>query len=254
MRILIFMGEHRDARVNPVWRAAREELEGSGSVVDLAFASDATWDVEALARRYDRFVLKSRSPFWLAIAGALDSLGCDLLHGYRATLRVIDKLDASVALRAAGLPVPEVLVPGGAFGVGAERWIWKPTFGHRGQGVHPVDAPVRADPRDPGFVQRCVEHDGFDLKVKVLDQQVAAFRRRFDPDQVWVRGEAAALDDDTRALALRVGEALDLSMYGLDLLRTPDGVRIVDVNGVPSYRQFPAWAGELARHLSRERA
>jgi ribosomal protein S6--L-glutamate ligase len=57
------------------------------------------------------------------------------------------------------------------------------------------------------------------------------------------------LDSATASLALRVGQVLGLSLYGVDFVETPEGPVAVDVNWFPSYRGVPGASKLLCEHV-----
>jgi glutathione synthase/RimK-type ligase-like ATP-grasp enzyme len=52
-----------------------------------------------------------------------------------------------------------------------------------------------------------------------------------------------------REIALRCGEAMGLSLYGLDVIESPDGPVVVDVNYFPGYKGVPGAAAAIADHI-----
>ena len=73
---------------------------------------------------------------------------------------------------------------------------------------------------------------------------------------------AAALDDvegdradrqaeDLGDLALRCGQAFGLGLYGMDLVETPSGPQVVDVNYFPGYKGVPDVAPRIAAYVER---
>ncbi len=252
MNILVLMGEKRENRENPVWMDVARILERQSHKVRFAFADEQCWDPLEAYESYDRFIHKSRSPVWINLASALHLQGADILNRLPATLSTINKFAAAALLKRSGLPVPTVILPG-RVGLWDQtiKWVLKPTYGHRGQGVKILEpnAEVVFDPRDH-FLQQWVEHDGRDYKVKVLGEEVACFIKRVDPNSIFVTGVSTPVSKEMRELALKVGRILGLSMYGMDLLKTPGGWVLVDVNLTPSYRQFPEWTELLASHLA----
>ena len=59
------------------------------------------------------------------------------------------------------------------------------------------------------------------------------------------------LDARTRDIVLKCGEVLGLHLYGVDLVRTERGPRVVDVNYFPGYKGVPGAAKLIADYVYR---
>lgn len=62
-------------------------------------------------------------------------------------------------------------------------------------------------------------------------------------------GEAFTPDHDLVGLALAVAGALNGHMLGVDVIRTPAGPVVVDVNGFPGFRGVEGAAPLVAEHI-----
>jgi len=92
--------------------------------------------------------------------------------------------------------------------------------------------------QEPAIIQEFAPGNGWDTKLWVVGQKVFAARRR-SPLQAGGRTqgyqlETDEIDSEWIGLALAVGRALDLQVYGVDLLLTKHGPLIVDVNAFHS--------------------
>jgi ribosomal protein S6--L-glutamate ligase len=56
---------------------------------------------------------------------------------------------------------------------------------------------------------------------------------------------------ELRALALAVGRAFGLDIYGIDVIQTAEGWVVLDVNDFPSFGMVPEAASRLARTVLR---
>ncbi len=134
----------------------------------------------------------------------------------------------------------------------------KPLRGHRGAGVvvmQPGDdletrlAPLPAEA--PFVVQEHVPGPGEDLKVYVVGNHVHAVRKPFSPDSFTRPGRPVPVTDEVREVALRCGAALGLGLYGLDVIESPDGPVVVDVNYFPGYKGVPDAPALIADYIER---
>ena len=58
------------------------------------------------------------------------------------------------------------------------------------------------------------------------------------------------MSEEVRDIALRCGAAFGLGLYGLDLIETPRGPFVVDVNYFPGYKGLPDAAEAVADHVA----
>ena len=102
------------------------------------------------------------------------------------------------------------------------------------------------------LVQELVPGPGVDLRVYVAGGEVFATRKPFSSTSYSVPGEEVEVEDEVRRIALRCGEAFGLVLFGLDIIESPDGPRVVDVNYFPGYKGIArapeAVAGFIARY------
>ena len=64
-----------------------------------------------------------------------------------------------------------------------------------------------------------------------------------------VPGRPVPVTPEVRDIALRCGQAMGLSLYGLDVIESPDGPFVVDVNYFPGYKGVPGGAAAIAEHI-----
>lgn len=189
-----------------------------------------------------------------------------------ALRRAQDKLSATQLLAAAGLPVvPTVAVRESLHvddaleAVGGPPVVLKLRIGSQGQ--HVVSAPDResaasmlgsltamggtvlVQPRvrvEPPEDRRILVVGGRATAAAVRRADAAEFRSNFHQGG---RMEAVAPDAESAELAEASARALDLPLCGVDLLPTPDGPAIVEVNGSPGLEGIERATG---RNLARE--
>jgi ribosomal protein S6--L-glutamate ligase len=130
----------------------------------------------------------------------------------------------------------------------------KPYMGHRGAGIHIVRdadalAAAAASGDYPMIVQEFIPGPGEDLKVYVVGEQVFAVSKPFSESSFSVPGRPVPVEPEVRDAALRTGAALGLGLFGLDVIESPDGPVVVDVNYFPGYKGVPDAAPMIADYI-----
>ena len=105
------------------------------------------------------------------------------------------------------------------------------------------------------MLQEFAAGDGWDIKMWVIDRQIFAARRRTPLDADAPKEDhpisAEELPEEWSHIALEIGRAFQLRLYGVDLLVTERGPMIVDVNSFPGFRGVPGADSALAALVER---
>jgi ribosomal protein S6--L-glutamate ligase len=194
----------------------------------------------------------------------LAARGITVLNPPRAVECAVDKYLCTAKLSAAGLPVPETAVCEGsdealeAFERLGGDVVVKPIFGSEGRGIVRVSDPdlalrtFRTLERLQAvlYLQRFVQHEGFDVRVLVLDGQVVGGMKRANPHDfrtnVSRKAQAAAheVSESEAELGLRAAAAVGARFAGIDLLNDRSGgCYVIEVNAVPGWRAFQRVTG-----------
>jgi ribosomal protein S6--L-glutamate ligase len=232
-------------------------LERRGFELSSSIPEEEVLRPETLRPEHDLYVLKSHTELALSLAGLLDTQGAALLNPYASCVTTQDKLVAARRLRAAGVPTPRSWTTGdlALLRTLADETplILKPHKGHRGAGITVVRSARELDavppPTVPMVIQEYVEGDGEDVKLYVVGDEVFAVRKEFSETSFTVPGRPAPVRDELRELALAAGRVLGLGLYGLDVLETPTGPTVVDVNYFPGYKGVPGAAPLIADYI-----
>ncbi len=177
-----------------------------------------------------------------------------------------DKLRTSLALASAGVPTPRTLAaftPESALEA-CEQLGWpvvlKPVVGSWGRLVARLDGPSAAEAvlehraqlgswqQQVYYVQEYVEKPGRDVRAFVVgDECVAAIWRYSDH---WItntarggRVENCPVSGEVGALALAAARAVGGGLLAVDLLETPDGMTVLEVNHSGEFRNSVAPTG-----------
>jgi ribosomal protein S6--L-glutamate ligase len=253
---------------NDVMPGAVADVLGSwGHQVDVlrpnAVVADL-WDLlPSDSAAYDAFVLKTVSSGpGLSLLDAAGAAGITTVNDYRSIRLARDKAVAAVCARAAGIPFPKTYfashsallhqIPRSMYPL-----VVKPNNGSSCERVLRVDSPEalsRLDLDDSGHLlaQPYLPNPGYDLKLYNTGNEVfAAVRRSPLHPGADVAEEAIPVTPELRSLALAVGRVFGLDIYGLDVVETPQGPVVLDVNDFPSFGMVPEAAHRLARTVLR---
>jgi ribosomal protein S6--L-glutamate ligase len=258
MRIAFFVKPRGESGAHSVVREVLRILTGRGLDVDLIDPEARVIDLTALRLEYDLYVLKARTDTTLSVAGALHAAGARILNPYPVAAACRDKVVGSRLLLAAGVPVPETYVAGRLDQLAplleSGALVVKPYRGSQGRGVRIVRtiADLEGDSHDGGpvFAQRYYEPRGLDRKVYRIGAAI------FGVERVWPArtyeekvGQPLAVDDEIRELALRLGDAFGITLYGFDVVPTDDGPYVVDFSPFPGFKGVPDAAALLADYV-----
>lgn len=202
--------------------------------------------------------------FRMNLLAQLESAGVQVLNSARSVECAVDKYLTTARLNAAGLPVPATVVCENAEAALAafDRLggdvVVKPLFGAEGRGILRVSDPdlalrtFRTLERLQAvlYLQQFVPHEGFDVRVMVLDGRVLAGMRRRNPHDFrtnvsrQAKAEAIRLSDREQEWALRAAAAVGARLAGIDLLydRAGNGY-VIEVNGVPGWQALQRVTG-----------
>jgi [lysine-biosynthesis-protein LysW]--L-2-aminoadipate ligase len=198
----------------------------------------------------DRCVVHSRAAYALRV---LERWGIPTLNRSAATTICDDKALCSLALEAAGVPTPRTLL---AFSIDSAieaceavgyPAVLKPVTGSWGRLLAKVNGPDQArtileQKAELGsyvhsifYVQQYVEKPGRDIRVYVVGERVLAASYR--NSEHWItnaaRGAvsvACPITPEIEELAWRACVAVGARLAGVDLIESPDGLKVVEVN------------------------
>jgi ribosomal protein S6--L-glutamate ligase len=195
--------------------------------------------------------------FRMDVLHRLQARGVAILNPPAAVEACVDKYLATAKLEAAGLLVPPTLACQNAEAAleGFDRLgrdvVVKPLFGSEGRGMVRVTDSETAwrvfrtleRMQTVLYLQKYIEHAGWDLRVFVIGNRVVAGMRRFAGAD-WRtnvaqggRAEAVEVPFEQRRLALRAMAAVHAHVAGVDLLQGTDGSwYVLEVNSVPGWR------------------
>jgi len=229
---------------------------------------------------FDRMMVRTMPPgsleqviFRMDVLQRLEAEGIPILNPPRAVEICVDKYLASARLAAAGLEVPATAVCQNAeealeaFDQLQGDVIVKPLFGSEGRGMMRVSDPDLAwrtfrtleRMQSVLYLQRYIEHPGWDLRVFILGKRALAAMRRHANGH-WRtnvaqggKAEKISICKEIEDLALRASAAVQAPMAGVDLLPGADGkMYVLEVNAVPGWRAVASVTGmDIAKEVLR---
>jgi len=240
-------------RNDPMPMVIADQLLQWGHDVDLLEPQTAVTCLSELVEQgYDAYVLKSLADGpGLSILEAVEAVGIPTINNSRSIRLVRDKAVAAAFARAHGLPIPPtyfVAHPRLLRQIPIEDYplVVKPSNGSSCKGVYLLNSPADvtalevAEANDSFFLaQRYAENTGFDMKVYVTGREVYAAVAKKSPLHPDMEERFVPLTPQIRKLALQVGKLFGLDIYGLDIVDTPQGPAIVDINDFPSFGGVP---------------
>jgi ribosomal protein S6--L-glutamate ligase len=232
-------------------------LQPNGTVADL-------WELLPTdVARYDAFVLKtvSEGP-GLSLLEAAAAAGVTTVNDHRAIRLARDKAVAAVRARAAGIPFPKTWfasrtglldqIPADAYPL-----VVKPNNGSSLKDVYRVDTPAELARLAIGdstrmLAQPYLQNPGHDLKLYNTGDEVFATVKRSPLHRgAEIVEEQIPVTPELRSLARAVGRVFGLDIYGIDVVESPDGYVVLDINDFPSFGNVPQAAWRLARTVLR---
>jgi ribosomal protein S6--L-glutamate ligase len=251
-------------------------LERGGADLDIVTERSGLIDLERFRFDYDLYLFKSHSPLAESLAAAAHFRGAQLINEYPPTMKVRDKILTCTMLLQAGIPTPRTFVTDSIETlrpvVREMPIVVKPYRGRRGAGIEvcmdeaQFDALVArraasADDEDDGgggedgtalgerlvFAQEYQEHEPFDYKAYAVGDYVHAIKRVF-PATTKAEKEGTPVGDDPELadLVRRCGKLFGLELYGVDLVKTPKGFSVIEVNCFPGYKGVPEGGARIS--------
>lgn len=193
--------------------------------------------------------------FRMDVLYRLKRLGLYVINPPEAIEHCVDKYDILAILEENGVPVPRTAVTENtdeALDVFSELGgdvVVKPVFGSRGVGATRVNDREVASTIFSAirfahgviYLQEFVHHGFSDIRAFVVGNRVVAMMRRVAKD--WktnysqgARPVAMSLDKSLEEMAVKSAGLVECKVAGVDILESPDGPMVVEVNSQPGWR------------------
>jgi ribosomal protein S6--L-glutamate ligase len=244
----------------PMPMVVADQLQQWGHEIDVLQPYAAVTSLTDLSlTNYDAYVLKTVSDGpGLTILEAAEAVGIPTINNSRAIRLVRDKAVSVAYAQACSLPVPTTYfvghyralaqVPHDLYPV-----VVKPSNGTSLQDIHLVRTPeqmaqLKLDETSYYLAMRYVENTGYDIKLYVTGQEVHAVVKS-SPLHGTVQEQEIPVNREMLKLARLVGQVFGLDLYGVDVLETPQGLMLVDINDFPSFYGVPRKVASVAEYI-----
>lgn len=253
-------------------------LKSSGADVEVVTERSGLIDLEHFKFDYDLYLFKSHSPLAESLAAAAHYRGAKLLNQYPATMKVRDKVLTDTILLQAGIPAPKTFITDSIENlrpiVREMPVVVKPYRGRRGMGIEICmdeaqfndlvkrRAGQESSSDDDGgedgtalgdrliYAQQYQEHEPFDYKAYAIGDYVYAIKRIF-PAKTKEEKLGTPVGDDPELVDLvrKCGKTFGLQLYGVDLVKTPNGYSVIEVNCFPGYKGVPQGGERISNFI-----
>lgn len=198
------------------------------------------------------------------VLGRLAATGVRVVNSPRSLECAVDKYLTTARLQEVGLPVPRTIVceheddAMAAFEQLGRDVVVKPLFGSEGRGIVRVSDPDLAHRTFRTlmrlnavlYLQQFVDHEGYDVRVLVLNGRVVGAIRRSSPDDFRTNvsrsgvAQSHEFTDREAEFAVRAAAATGAYIAGVDLLYDRAGnCFVIEVNAVPGWQAFTRTTG-----------
>ena len=202
--------------------------------------------------------------FRMDVLGRLEAAGTRVVNSPKSLECAVDKFLTTARLQAAGLPVPPTVVceheddAMTAFEQLGRDVVVKPLFGSEGRGIVRVSDPDLAHRtfrtlmrlQTVLYIQQFIDHEGYDVRVLVLNGRVLGAIRRRSPHDFRTNVSRSAIAEPHSVTpreashALQAAAATGAHIAGVDLLYDRQGQGyVIEVNAVPGWQAFTRTTG-----------
>jgi ribosomal protein S6--L-glutamate ligase len=257
MKLLFMLARRNPPEPSQIVIEVSRILEGRGIRVSSQIAEETLTRPDVLRLEHDLFLLKSYTELSLTMAGVLHQAGARLLNPYPGCVSARNKIVAAQVLAKHGIPAPRCWVTSDLSLlreiVESTPLIIKPHMGWRGEGIQVVHNVRELDavppPSSPVLIQEYIQGSGEDLRLYAAGTEVFATRKPFSDKSFSVPGRAVSVTREMRDLARACGAAFGLGLFGVDIIETPKGPFVVDINYFPGYKGVPGAAEVVANYI-----
>lgn len=211
---------------------------------------------------------------------ALEELGISIVNTPSAIARAANKFATTLALRTSKVPTPKTTITTSYREAEAAlreygQAVSKPLFGYKGRDIIRLE---NGNDEDEDRLKSIIDKQGLvylqefiflekprDIRAFVVGNRVLGAIYRIAPQGQWITnlarggsGVPCELTEEQKDLAVRASRAVGTIYAGVDLLETPEGLKVIEVNGTPSGKGiFEALGADvttaIADHVLRSR-
>ncbi len=269
MKVLILYGSTPSRNSTELLDAAKrmghESVGGQAAEISSEVSREGSrfWLNDVDVSNYDVCLLRSFGPGSceqltrrISLVEHMEIAGIRVVNACYPFRRARDKYATQYTLEAAGLPIPTTYTTesmADAYEV-SERYgefIYKPILSSMGKGAMKFsDADLAYNAykmldrfSQPLILQKFVENPGRDIRVFVIGGEIVGSAYKYRAPGKWKTNVAQGgtmvdekVPDDILELGLKATEAMGLDYSGVDVMESPDGPVILEVNGSPGWQ------------------
>jgi ribosomal protein S6--L-glutamate ligase len=186
----------------------------------------------------------------------MEVAGIRVVNPCYAFRRARDKYATQYTLEAAGLPIPttyttESMADAYHASEMYREFIYKPILSSMGKGSMKFSDPDLAYNAykmldrysQPLILQKYVQNPGRDIRVFVIGEEVIGSAYKYKAEGKWKTNVAQGgrmvgekVPDDILELGLNATQVMGLDYSGVDVMESPDGPVVLEVNGSPGWQ------------------
>jgi len=182
--------------------------------------------------------------------------GIRVVNPCYAFRRARDKYATQYTLQASNLPIPKTYTTeslSDAYRIAEQygEFVYKPILSSMGKGSLKFNDPDLAYNAfkwldrfsQPLVLQKFVPNPGRDIRVFVIGERVVGSAFKYKAEGKWKtnvaqggRMTSEAVPDEVLDLGIKATKAMNLDYAGVDVIESPDGPLILEVNGAPGWQ------------------
>ncbi len=269
MKVLVLYGsvpsKNSEELVEAAKRQGHEIVGGQTAEVssEVSFSGSRFWLRDIEVTDFDVCLLRSFGPGSceqltrrISLIEHMEVAGIRVVNPCYAFRRARDKYATQYTLEAAGLPIPttyttESMADAYRASEMYGEFIYKPILSSMGKGSMKFSDPDLAYNAykmldrysQPLILQKYVQNPGRDIRVFVIGDEVVGSAYKYKAEGKWKTNVAQGgrmvdekVPDDILELGLNATEAMGLDYSGVDVMESPDGPVILEVNGSPGWQ------------------
>lgn len=247
MRIGILLEMRDYERESPNIAQMIRLLQDRGVNLDLIYPEKQLMDLASLQIENDLYLIKSGTDLSMSLAGALHSLGAVTLNPYPTVALLQNKIIMTRVLQQAGVPTPQSCIASHPRDLAplmkAGPVIVKPYKGVCGRGISVLSDPAELENVPHNglvFAQRFHPSEGQYHTIYRIGDQLFGVRRVWPSRSIIDRyGEPFVPNPQLCRIAMEVGQAFGISLYGMDVVISQGQPYVVDINKFGSFLGVP---------------
>lgn len=259
--VLVASSRKQLGDLGPIPDEILPQLQALGHNVRFVFLEETIKELGSPLKPGELFVMKGHDNPIQMYGALLHSLGAPFVDPFPNCMTAENKILSTDLLRRGKIPVPDTWVTGSLQKtrdlLAQGRLLLKPHIGGMGRSAFIRDLRNDDDLGDIDFdgttyiVQRFIEGPGYDLKLYAAGDGIFAVRKAYVPGKLAPHSLEISVEAWMRELVVRVGQELGLTIFGIDVIESPAGPVVVDVNYFPSFGGAKGGPEAISAHLDR---